>query len=134
MSLVPSLLLRRTLVVDAILSGAFGLILLAGADLFADLLELPADLVRYAGLILLPFAVWVGWLARQERVARTAMRTMIAINLAWAFASVLILALGWVAPNVLGTLFLLVQALLVLGFAAVEILGLRGSSPEFAPA
>ena len=134
MSLVPSLLLRRALVVDAILSGAFGLILLAGADLFADLLELPANLVRYAGLILLPFAGWVGRLARQERVARTAMRTMIAINLAWAFASVLILALGWVAPNVLGTLFLLVQALLVLGFAAVEILGLRGSSPEFAPA
>ena len=134
MSLVPSPLLRRALVVDAVLSGAIGLILLAGADLFAALLELPSDLVRYAGLILLPFAGWVGWLARQERVARTAIRSMIAINLAWAFASVLILALGWVTPNVLGTLFLLVQALLVLGFAAVEILGLRGSSPEFAPA
>jgi hypothetical protein len=42
--------------------------------------------------------------------------------------------LGWAAPNALGTVFVVGQPLLVLGFALMEALGLRASSPGLAAA
>ena len=132
MSLIPSPLLRRVLLADAVLSAAFGLIMFAGADLFAELFELPANLVRYSGLILLPFAGWVGWLAQEETVARGAIVAVIGLNLVWAVDGLLLLAFGWLTPNLLGSLFLGVQALMVAGFAVLEAGGLRASEPVLA--
>jgi hypothetical protein len=132
MSLVPSPLLRRVLLADAVLSAAFGLVMFAGADLFAELFGLPANLVRYSGLILLPFAGWVGWLAQEETVARGAIVAVIGLNLVWAVDGLLLLAFGWLTPNLLGSLFLAVQALMVAGFAVVEAGGLRASEPVLA--
>ncbi len=48
------------------------------------------------------------------------MRAAVAINLLWAADSVLLLVVGRVAPTGLGIALVLAQALVVLGFAAMQ--------------
>jgi hypothetical protein len=129
-TLSPTPLLRFALLGDAAASGATGLLLAAGAAFLASLLGLPEGLLRVAGLVLLPYAAFVAWLGarRDGGVPRGAVRAVVAINLLWALDSVLLLALGPVAPNGLGTAFVLAQALVVLGFAAMQWAALRGAA------
>ena len=121
--------LRFALLGDAAASGATGLLLAAGAGALASLLGLPEGLLRVAGLVLLPYAAFVAWIgARKEGVPRNAVRAVVAINLLWALDSALLLALGPVSPNGLGVAFVLAQALVVLGFAAMQWAALRGAA------
>ena len=132
-TLNPTPFLRFALLGDAAASGATGLLLAAGA--LAPLLGLPEGLLRVAGLVLLPYAAFVAWLgARGGGAPRNAVRAVVAINLLWALDSVLLLALGPVSPNGLGTAFVLAQAMVVLGFAAVQWTALRGAAPARAAA
>ena len=130
-TLHPTPFLRFALLGDAAASGATGLLLAAGAGFLAALLGLPEGLLRVAGLVLLPYAGFVAWLgARKDGgVPRNAVRAVVAINLLWALDSVLLLAIGPVAPNGLGIAFVLAQALAVLGFAAMQWAALRGAAP-----
>lgn len=126
----PSSLLRGALIADAIITGATGIGMFAGAGLLATLFGLPDQLLRYAGLSLLPFAAFVGMLARQEHVSRTAVRVVIAANALWVVDSVLLLSTGWVAPSVLGYVFVIGQALIVAAFAELQYTGLKTSVSE----
>ena len=65
-------------------------------------------------------------------MARGAIVTVIGLNLVWAVDGLLLLAFGWLTPNLLGSLFLGVQALMVAGFAVLEAGGLRASEPVLA--
>lgn len=47
---------RPVLIVDALISGATGALLVITAPMLETWLDLPAPLLRYAGIILLPFA------------------------------------------------------------------------------
>lgn len=126
MSTIPApSLLQRSLLVDALASGAFGLALVAGAGLAAAPLGLPEALLRGAGAVLLPFAALVLWLARLPVPPPPAVQALIAGNLAWVAASLLLLASGWVRPTPLGQLLVVAQALLVAGFAVAQAMGLR---------
>ena len=62
--------LRRVLILDAIASAATGLFMFAGAALLEQWLNLPATLLRYAGLSLLPFAAIVAWLGLRQPLSR----------------------------------------------------------------
>ena len=62
--------LRRVLILDAIASAATGLFMFAGAALLEQWLNLPATLLRYAGLSLLPFAAIVAWLGLRREHRR----------------------------------------------------------------
>lgn len=117
--------LRMALVGDAVASGATGLLLTAGAGLLAGLLGLPEPLLRTAGLLLLPYAALVVWAGVHPALPRNLVRTVIAINLLWAVDSAALLAFGPVSPRPLGTAFVLAQALVVLGFAALQWRALR---------
>ena len=128
-SIHASSLLRRILIVDAVTSGASGIAMFAFADLFASLLQLPVELVREAGLILLPFAAFVGFVASRREPARVAVWTIIALNAVWVVDSILLLFTGWVAPNALGYVFVIAQAAMVLVFADLEYRGLKRSTP-----
>jgi hypothetical protein len=66
------MLLRRALLGDAIISGATGLLMLGGATLLASLLALPEPLLRYAGLVLLPFAAFVAYVGSRANISRSA--------------------------------------------------------------
>jgi hypothetical protein len=127
-SIRASSLLRRVLIVDALTSGACGVAMLALADVFASLLQLPVELVREAGMILLPFAVFVGFVASRQEPARIAVWAIIALNIVWVVDSILLLFSGWVAPNVLGYVFVIAQAAMVLVLADLEYLGLKRSA------
>ena len=126
-SIRASSLLRRVLIVDALTSGACGLAMFALADVFASLLQLPVELVREAGIILLPFAAFVGFVASRQEPARLAVWAIIAMNILWVVDSILLLFSGWVAPNVLGYVFVIAQAAMVLVLADLEYMGLKRS-------
>jgi hypothetical protein len=113
--------------VDAAITAATGLLMVAGAGLAEGLLGLPAALTRYAGLSLLPFAALVAYLATRERLPRVAVWAVIAVNALWAVDSVLLLFTGWVDPTLLGYAFVLFQAVVVAFFAEAQYMGLRKS-------
>lgn len=123
-----TLFLRRILFADGAISGATGLLMAFGAEPLGDLLGLPANLLRYAGWSLLPFALLVVWLSRREAPPRTAIVTVISLNATWVLASVLVLFPGWISPNALGYAFILGQACAVAALAELQVVGLRNTA------
>lgn len=121
----PSPFLRYALLADALASGATGLLAFAGAGVLADLLGLPTALLRYAGLVLLPYAAFLIWLGTRSSIAPRTVWAVVAVNALWAIDSVVLLASGWVTPTALGIGFVLFQAVVVAGFAAAQAYGLR---------
>ena len=121
----PSMFLRRSLILDAGASGATAALLLAGAGLLEGWLGIPATLMRGAGLVLVPYVAFVGYLAARERLTPVAVWTVIAANAMWAAASVALLLSGWIAPTALGYAFVLAQAAVVAGFGELQYVGMR---------
>jgi hypothetical protein len=108
-----STFLRRALMLDAVASGATGLLMIAGAGLAEGLLGLPAALLRGAGLILMPYVAFVIYAATRAAIPRPAAWAVIAANALWTGASALLLMSGWVAPTALGYAFVIGQAAVV---------------------
>lgn len=119
--------LSRLLLVDAVATGATAALLLVGAEFLQPLLQLPVALLRGSGLFLVPFVVWVAALSRMARVPQRAMAAVVAINAAWVVASVWLVVGGPYQPSVLGTAFVLIQAVAVAVFADLGWFGLRAA-------
>ncbi|MCD9027198.1 hypothetical protein LDO26_03085 [Luteimonas sp. BDR2-5] len=109
-------LLGQILHADALSTGAVAVIMLAAAAPLAAWTALPAMLLQGVGVALLPFAAWLAWLAR--RPTRGAAAVVVAVNALYAIDCLALPLLGWVQPNALGFAFLLLQAVVVGGFAA----------------
>ena len=122
------LFVRRLLLADAVISGATGALMAVAATLLEPWLGLPAGLLRFAGIVLLPFAAGVAWLGWQPAPARAGVRAIIATNFAWVAASVLLLVAGSVSPTGLGIAFVLFQAAVVFVLGELQLVGLRKSS------
>ena len=125
MSIPQSSFLRRTLVLDASVSGATALLLVTAAGLLSNVLALPETLLRYAGAALVPFVIFVAYVARQPNVPRAGVFAIIMLNVVWVLASVWLLLGDQVRPSALGTAFILVQAVAVALFAELQYVGLR---------
>lgn len=121
-------LLRYALIGDAAASGATGLLMLAGAGFLASLLGLPEQLLRVAGVILLPFAAMVAYLATRAEPGAGSVWAVILINVAWVAASAFVLFGGIVSPTPLGYAFIAAQAIVVLAFADFQFFGLRNAN------
>jgi len=119
--------LRRALLADALISGATGLLMLIGANVLASILGLPEALLRYAGLVLLPYGALVAYVATREQLRRWAVWAVIIANAIWAVDSIILLLSGWLTPNALGYAFIIFQALVVAAFAEIQYIGLRRS-------
>lgn len=132
MSSHDSSFLRRALLADAGISGATGLLMALGAKTLEERLGMPAALLRYAGLGLIPFAALLAYLATRERTSRAGVWAVIEINATWVAASLLLLLSGWIALTGLGSAFVLLQALAVAGLALIQYVGLRKSAPSLA--
>ena len=117
--------LRRVLLLDAIVSGACGLLMLLAAGPLAGLLELPVGLLRWAGAALLPFAAAVAFAATRPVVARRTVLVLVAVNAAWVLASLAVLLGGVVRPNGLGVGFVVAQAVVVALLAELQYAGVR---------
>jgi hypothetical protein len=116
--------LRKALLVDAAASGGTALLMIAGAGLLESLLGLPAALLRGAGLVLVPYVAFVVWAGTREAIGPGSVRAIIVANAAWAVASILLLV-GFLTPTVLGTAFVIGQALVVALLGEVQYVGLK---------
>ncbi|WP_157015114.1 hypothetical protein [Mesorhizobium xinjiangense] len=120
--------LRKALLADALVSGAAAFVMAAGAGVLDPLTGLPAALLFWAGLALIPFVLVLAVVARRETVSRLVLIDIIAINALWVAGSFAILLAGAVAPNLLGYVFVAAQALTVALFAELQFVGLRRSA------
>ncbi|KQZ57538.1 MULTISPECIES: hypothetical protein [unclassified Lysobacter] len=118
-------LLRRATQLDAVATAAVAALLIAAAAPLSQWLHLPQNLLLGAGLLLVPYVAFLGWLLSRERISTAQAWAMIAINACWVIDSVLLLVSGWVSPNALGVAFVVAQALAVAVFAELQYFGLR---------
>ena len=123
--MLMSRFLRLVLLADAGATAATGLLLAAASRPLESWLNIPADLLFYSGVALLPYAAFVFYLASQEHVSRAAVWTVVVCNAAWAIDSVLLLTTGWIAPTTLGYAFVIAQAVVVAVFCELQVTGLR---------
>jgi hypothetical protein len=117
-------LLRLSLRLDAVASGAVGVVLVAGAAILDGPLGVPAAALVPTGLGLVVWAAALLWLASRPAVNRRAAWTVIAINAVWVLDSVL-LAAGWSALTAAGSIVVLAQAAVVVLLADLQYVGLR---------
>lgn len=125
---IPMSFLRRVLWIDAASCVLMGLGLILFASPLAVLLELPAQQINEAGILLLPCAAFVGYLAAKPVPPRAGVWVVIALNVLWSVESIALLFTAWVSPNSLGVSFIAGQALLVALLAELEYIGLRKSA------
>jgi len=127
-SLVPSLFLKRVLWPDAALSLVCGLLMVFDTPLLESLLRLPAPLLLAAGIVCLPYAAFLGWLATRRQAPLAALWAPVLLNVVWA-ASWLGAAFGGsLAPSLLGEAFIGVQVIGTLLLAELEFAGLKRSA------
>ena len=124
-SLRTSTFLRGVLFADAATCVATGLLLIFGAGPLEQYLGLPAGLLRYAGLSLLPFAALLVYVAARANLSPGAVWAVIVLNALWTVDSVLLLLTGWVSPTGPGYAFVAAQALAVAALAGLEYVGLK---------
>lgn len=128
--MLVSRLLRFALSADAAATGAMALLMLVFGSTLERALAIPASLLFYVGLALVPWAAFVGFVALRPVVARAVVWTIVGCNVIWIAESLLALVLGWISPNALGTAFVVGQALAVGAFVELQYVGLRRSTPS----
>jgi hypothetical protein len=121
----PTVLLRRVLWADAVVSAAVGALMALGANALQGLLGLPASLLTVAGVALFPYAAYVAWLATRGAVPRAAVWAAIVVNVVWAIDCALLLLGSTLRPTGLGEAFVALQIVTVLVFAELEFIGLK---------
>ncbi|ABE38951.1 conserved hypothetical protein [Rhodopseudomonas palustris BisB5] len=125
----PSLLLRRALQADALVSGAMAVLLAFGAGALSPWLSLPQPLLFETGLFLIAYAAFVGWLGARATLIKPVVVVVIIGNALWTLGSVALLISGAVTPNALGIAFVVMQAIAVGVFAELQFMGLSRSRP-----
>jgi hypothetical protein len=128
--MLPSSLLRRALLADALFSGIAAVLLTVDAGALAPLLELPETLLRETGLFLIAYTALVGWLSAKTSLPKVLVMVVIAGNAAWTAGSIALLLSGAVTPNALGEAFVVAQAMATGVFAELQYMGLRKSAGE----
>jgi hypothetical protein len=118
-------LLRLALKLDAAVTGANGVIYLAAASPLEDLLGIDPALMRAVGGFLVLFAVAVWVVATRPRVPRAGVLAVIDANAIWAIGSVVFAIAAVSSPTTVGSVWIVVQALVVAGFAALQGYALR---------
>ena len=115
----PSML-RRVLLLDAATCLAMGAALIFANAPLAELTGFSPDLLMGAGLVLLPCAGFMLVLASRRSPPAGGVRVVVAANLLWVVASLLLPLWPGVDPNTTGLVGLFAQAVGVLGLAALE--------------
>jgi hypothetical protein len=118
-------LLRLALKLDAVVTGANGAAYLVAAGPLADLLGLSPVLLRGTGAFLVAFAAAVWLTATRPRIPRAPAYAIVAANTTWAAGSIVAAIAGWGTPETAGTVWMVLQAIVVAGFAELQLAGLR---------
>ncbi|MBE1536044.1 hypothetical protein [Actinomadura algeriensis] len=120
-------LLRLALRLDAAVTGVNGLAYLALAGPVHDLTGLAPGPGRAIGVFLLAYAALVWTVSVPARPNRLAATAVVETNLLWTGLGIAAVALGWFALNTVGTVWAVLQAAVVAGFAALQYTALRRS-------
>lgn len=123
-----SSLLRTALKLDATVSAANAAAYLAAATVLDDLLGLPVDALREVGAFLVVFAAVVWYVGTRPGISRPAAWGVVVANAVWVVVSVVEAVAGWGLPTAVGTGWILLQAVSVVGVATLEWAGLKRSS------
>ncbi|GAA2674031.1 hypothetical protein [Streptomyces lunalinharesii] len=115
----PASWLRRFLALDAVVTGANGLAYLLAPGPVGRLIGVDPGLLRGLGAFLTAYGVAVGVLAVRARQPAPAVRLVMLANLAWAVASLVAPAL-WFDASTAGTVWIVLQGVVVAGFAALQ--------------
>lgn len=118
----PSLL-RLALRADALVSGLNGAAYLLLTGPLSELLGLSAGVLQAVGVFLLVYAAAV-WLVGSRPVA-PAVRVVITGNLLWSAGSIAVVVADLGTPTTIGAVWLVLQAVVVAGFAILQLAGLR---------
>ena len=118
-------LLRLALRLDAAVTGLNGAAYLVAAPVLDDVLGLPGGLLRGAGAFLLVYAGAVWLVGSGARISAPAVEAVVVTNVLWAIGSVVAVGTGAGSPTTVGAVWLVLQAAVVAGFAALQIAGLR---------
>jgi hypothetical protein len=81
--------------------------------------------MREAGIVLIPYLIFVTFVASRPAAPVNAVNAIFGINAAWTAASSLLLFSGSVTPTLLGIAFVLGQALAVGAFGVIQYMCLR---------
>ena len=114
--------LRLVLRLDAAVTAANGAAYLALAGPLEDLLGLEPSLLRPVGALLLVFAAAVWLVAGQRPIQRAPVLAIVAVNGLWVAGSLALAGFGWDSPETPGTVWVVLQALVVAAFAEVQAL------------
>lgn len=112
--------LQTILAFDAATCAAMGMLLVFASGPIAAMTAIHGSLLYFAGLLLLPIAVFMAVSTRSATVPAWAVQVIVAGNVFWVLGSVILPFTGLIAPNGLGWLFLLIQAAVVALFAGLE--------------
>ena len=126
--------LRAILGLDAVTCLAMGALLLAAGGLLASPLGLPEALLFYAGLVLLPVALFMLAVAAPPAPPAAGAFVVVAGNWLWVAASIALPLFGLVSPTALGYAFLGIQAAAVALLALAEQRAMARVGPSTAAA
>jgi hypothetical protein len=110
--------LQNILLLDAATCIGAGALMTFGSNFVAGLTGIPAPLLYWAGLILFPVAALMIYAGLQTAPARLLVWLIVLGNVGWVTASLGVFA--FIAPNALGTIFILAQAAAVAVLALLE--------------
>jgi hypothetical protein len=116
---------RLALKLDAVVTAANAVAYLAAAGALDSVLGVPAGFLRGIGAFLVVYAAAVWLLATRRSVPRLGLLTVAECNALWAVASVVMVAAGWHSPTVAGGVWIVLQAVVVAGFAALQLAAAR---------
>jgi len=122
------LTLPRILAVDAATCAAMGVALVFAADPAGSLTGIPAPLLYWAGMALVPIAGFMAVVARMAPIPIWAINLIILGNALWVLASIALPLSSAISPSPMGWLFLLGQAAVVAALTLLE----RGAAPRAA--
>lgn len=130
MTLTPfsTIPVRYSLIADAVICGALGTLAIAAAGPLADAMHLPANLIRGAGILLVPYVAYLAYIVSRNLINTVTIRVAILVNVLWAVGCAFVLLSGLVDPNALGVAFIVVQAVGVLLIGAAQHVGERHDS------
>ena len=118
-------LLRLFLKLDAVASGALGVLSLAASPALDDLLGTPLALLVPVGLFLVAWAAALWAIASCGQINRMIVRVVILLNLLYAVDGAVVVAADLFPLTALGTAFVLFQVAAVTLFAAAQFYALR---------
>ncbi|MFF3551980.1 hypothetical protein ACWD4V_30770 [Streptomyces tsukubensis] len=122
-----TVMLRRFLAADAVVTGANGLVYVAASGPVGRLLGVDSGLLLGLGIFLVVYAVGVALIGSRPQPAPAAVKAVVDANIVWTVVSLLSVVL-WFDPTAAGAVWIPMQAMTVAGFAAVQWSALRSGA------